>query len=121
VKELFVTEDMGINWKYLKNYIFDFEWGTTKFSSTLPGKNYETRVFFTHDPKMKGHQMSKQKWKESVHLFYSDDWLKTKTQQLSAGNSIIMTDHYIFVGQAVSSTRVKIHVARAEEGFLKFR
>ena len=32
-----------------------------------------------------------------------------------------MTNHYMFVAKAISSENVKIHVARAEEGFLGFR
>ena len=40
---------------------------------------------------------------------------------LEAGNSIVMTNHYMFVAKAISSENVKIHVARAEEGFLGFR
>lgn len=32
-----------------------------------------------------------------------------------------MTNHYMFVAKAVSSDEVKIHVSRAEAGFLDFR
>lgn len=32
-----------------------------------------------------------------------------------------MTDHYMFVAKAISSETVKIHVSRAESGFLDFR
>jgi len=32
-----------------------------------------------------------------------------------------MTNHYMFVAKAISSNNVKIHVSRAEEGFLNFR
>lgn len=32
-----------------------------------------------------------------------------------------MTNHYMFVAKAISSEAVKIHVARAEAGFLDFR
>ena len=32
-----------------------------------------------------------------------------------------MTNHYMFVAKAISSENVKIHVSRAEEGFLGFR
>lgn len=40
---------------------------------------------------------------------------------LDSGNSIIMTNHYMFVAKAVSSNTVKIHTSRAEAGFLEFR
>ena len=32
-----------------------------------------------------------------------------------------MTNHYMFVAKAISSENVKVHVSRAEEGFLNFR
>lgn len=54
-------------------------------------------------------------------MYYSDDFFKTMKNALDAGNSIVMTDHYMFVAKAISSENVKIHVSRAEEGFLGFR
>jgi len=56
-----------------------------------------------------------------VHLYYSDDFFKTMKSALDAGNSVVMTNHYMFVAKAISSDAVKIHVSRAEGGFLDFR
>jgi hypothetical protein len=120
-KELYLTKDLGASWQYLKDHVFDFAWGTTKFSSTLGHKNVETRIFITNDPDLRGHQRAKERWNQNVHLYYSDDFFKTQHQALDAGNSIIMTDHYIFIAKAVSSNTVKIHVARAEGSFLDFK
>lgn len=106
----------------MKNYVFDFAWGTTTYSEKLPGdKNVESRIFITHDPELKGHQKTRERWKQSVHLYYSDDFFKTQKNALDAGNSIVMTNHYMFVAKAISSDEVKIHVSRAEGGFLDFR
>jgi hypothetical protein len=112
---------LGNSWQYLKSYVFDFAWGTTTFSGTLGGKNIESRIFITHDPDLKGHQKTRERWKQSVHLYYSDDFFKTQNNALDAGNSIVMTNHYMFVAKAISSEAVKIHVSRAEAGFLDFR
>merc|ERR1719183_261334 len=120
-KELYVTKDLGNSWQYLKSYVFDFAWGTTTFSGSLEGKNVESRIFITHDPDLKGHQKTRERWKQSVHLYYSDDFFKTQKNALDAGNSIVMTNHYMFVAKAISSEAVKIHVSRAEAGFLDFR
>lgn len=87
----------------------------------MGGKNVESRIFITHDPDLKGHQKTRERWKQSVHLYYSDDFFKTQNNALDAGNSIVMTNHYMFVAKAISSEAVKIHVARAEAGFLDFR
>ena len=121
-KELYVTKDLGNSWQYLKSYVFDFAWGTTKYSSTLgKTKNVESRIFITNDPDLKGHQKTRERWKQSVHLYYSDDFFKTQKNALDAGNSIVMTDHYMFVAKAITSETVNIHVSRAEAGFLDFR
>lgn len=56
-----------------------------------------------------------------MHLYYSDDFFKTEKIALDAGNSIIMTNHYMFVAKAVSAATVKIHVSRAEGAFLDFK
>ena len=37
----------------------------------------ESRIFLTHDPDLKGHQKTKERWNENVHLYYSDDFFKT--------------------------------------------
>jgi hypothetical protein len=121
-KELYVTKDIGNSWQYLKSYVFDFSWGTSTYSAGLRnGKNVETRIFITHDPELKGHQKTRERWKQSVHLYYSDDFFKTQKQALDAGNSIVMTNHYMFVAKAISNEAVKVQVSRAETGFLDFR
>jgi len=121
-KELYITKDLGQSWQYLKSYVFDFAWGTTKYSGSLPGqKNVESRIFITNDPDLKGHQKTRERWKQSVHLYYSDDFFKTQKNALDAGNSIVMTNHYMFVAKAISPESIKIHVSRAEAGFLDFR
>jgi len=63
----------------------------------------------------------KVRWKEHVNLYYSDDLFKSKKLALDGGNNIVLTNDYMFVAKAVSPTRLKIHVSKAEEGFLTFR
>ena len=70
---------------------------------------------------MKGHQHTGgERWKESVHLYYSDDQFKTEHQALDAGNSIVKTEYYMFIAKAISASAVKIFVSNAESGFLEF-
>jgi hypothetical protein len=69
---------------------------------------------------LKGHQKTRQRWKESVNLYYSDDFFKSQTLELKSGNSIVMTKHYMFVARAISEHQIEVHVSRAEEGFKQF-
>jgi len=127
-KELYVTKDLGQTWQFMKSYVFDFAWGVTKKSQSITfglreiGKEKsETRIFITHDPDLKGHQKTRERWKESVHLYESNDFFKTMNKVLDGGNSIVMTQHYMFVAKAVSHEHVSIYVSRAHTQFLDFR
>jgi len=70
---------------------------------------------------MKGHQKTRENWKDSVHLYESTDFFKTMNKVLDAGNSIILTMHYMFVAKAVSKDHVSIYVSRAHAQFLDFK
>lgn len=56
-KELYYTKDLGNTWQYLKSYVFDFQWGTSKYANSGQAgrKHVESRIFLTHDPDLKGH------------------------------------------------------------------
>jgi hypothetical protein len=56
-KELYITKDLGNSWQFLKQYVYDFAWGITKYSSGIHNnvKNVESRIFITHNPDLKGH------------------------------------------------------------------
>lgn len=82
---------------------------------------FDSRIFITHDPDLKGHQKTRERWKQSVHLYYSDDFFKTEKMALEAGNSIVSTNNYMFVAKAVSPETVMIHVSTAAKQFLDFK
>jgi len=112
-KELYVTKDMGQSWQFMREYVYDFAWGFTK--SALEVKNHKMpkeRVFITHDPTATGHQnQDKKTWSPSVNLYYSDDFFKTKRVALNNGNSIIKTEHYMFIARANKKEFVEIYVS----------
>jgi hypothetical protein len=122
-----VTKNLGTSWEFISSYVFDFSWGYTSYSYQIQGTEApelattESRIFITHDPNISGHQQTREKWKQSVNLYYSDDWFKTKNLALESGNSIVMTNHYMFIALANSNDAVKVHVSRAKGGFLDFR
>jgi hypothetical protein len=55
-KELYATEDLGKNWKYLTNYVFDFEWGVSKKTQGIKVHVPEERIFITREDASKSHQ-----------------------------------------------------------------
>ena len=63
-KELYVTKDLGTEWIYVTNYVFDFEWGTSTSAVAQGIKIPDERIFVTRDAEGKGHQSEskKQKW-----------------------------------------------------------
>jgi len=54
-KELFVTRNLGEEWNFLTNYVYDFEWGQTKFAKDKGVKIPDERIFVTKDDDAKGH------------------------------------------------------------------
>jgi Sortilin, neurotensin receptor 3, len=121
-KELYVTKDLGTSWQFLKEYVYDFSWGITAYANDRGIKRLPSeRIFITHDPTATGHQNQQKKtWSPSVNLYYSDDFFKTKKLALNNGNSIIKTDHYMFVAKANKHEKVSIYVSSVLHGFLNF-
>lgn len=60
-------------------------------------------------------------WSPQVNLYYSDDFFKNqKKLALGNGNSIIKTEHYMFVARATQREWVEIYVSTYQQGFLDF-
>ena len=55
-----------------------------------------------------------------MNLYYSDDFFNTKKLALNNGNSIIKTDHYMFIAKATKREMVEIFVSNILHGFLNF-
>lgn len=121
-KELYMTKDLGQSWQFLKDYVYDFAWGITPFANEQGIKRLpKERIFITHDPTATGHQNQQQKtWSPSVNLYFSDDFYKSKKLALNNGNSIIKTDHYMFIAKATKREFVEIYVSNVLHGFLNF-
>jgi len=54
-KEIFVTKNLGEEWNYLTNYVYDFEWGQSDFAKKHDGNIPDERIFVTRDENAKGH------------------------------------------------------------------
>lgn len=98
-KELYVTKDLGQEWTYLTNYVFDFEWGQSKFALNNKVEIPDQRVFVTRDADGKGHQSQSKKkaWSTKIDLFVSDDLFKTSKLLVEAGNTIVKTPQFMFI------------------------
>lgn len=55
-----------------------------------------------------------------MNLYYSDDFFATKKLALNNGNSIIKTEHYMFIAKATKKEAVEIFVSTVLMGFLNF-
>ena len=53
-----------------------------------------------------------------MNLYYSDDFFTTKKMALNNGNSIIKTEHYMFIAKATKKELVEIYVSTNLQGFL---
>ena len=53
-------------------------------------------------------------------MYYSDDFFASKKLALNNGNSIIKTEHYLFIAKATHDELVEIYVSSMIMGFLNF-
>lgn len=115
-KELYVTKNLGEEWTYLTNYVFDFEWAETTFTAENRKKyltNFpEERIFVTREPVNSDHQTragTRGNWSVTVNLYMSDDFFKTAPRMLvEGGNTIAKTQKYMFVTVAASKFQGKL-------------
>jgi hypothetical protein len=103
-KELFMTKNLGEEWNYMTNYVFDFEWGQSSHAKAKHHKIPDERIFVTRDEDAKGHQSSSRTdiWSTQIDLHVSDDFFKNSMKILDQGNTIVKTPQYMFI--AVSHT-----------------
>jgi hypothetical protein len=54
-KELYYTDDLGTKWKYLTNFVFDFEWGVTKKALEFGAHIPHDRIWITRESNETAH------------------------------------------------------------------
>jgi hypothetical protein len=93
-KELFATRNLGKEWYYVTDYVFDFEWGQSKHAKNKGVVIPDERIFVTRDPLQTKKQTDskRERWSLKINLYVSDDWFKTSTELLKRGNTIRKTD-----------------------------
>lgn len=119
-KEMYMTKDLGAEWRYMTNYIYDMEWGQSKYASEHGVAIPDERIFATRDPDATGHQAASKKgtWSTEIDLYMSDDFFKTSKMILEAGNTLVKTPQYMFVATSHSDeTRITIWSSTYESGF----
>ena len=102
-KELYYTKDVGEEWNYLTNYVFDFEWGGSPIAAQNGIHIPDERIYVTRDDTNNKHQITNKKlaWNTEVDLYVSDDFFATTPEMLvERGNTIIKTPQYMFVSVA---------------------
>ena len=102
-KELYYTKDVGEEWNYITNYVFDFEWGASPIAAQNGINIPDQRIYVTRDDSNTKHQITNKKlsWNTEVDLFVSDDFFySTPELLLERGNTIIKTPQYMFVSVA---------------------
>lgn len=124
-KELYYTQDVGAEWNYITNYVFDFEWGQSTLANERGVKIPDSRIFVTRDDTNTKHQRtsSKNSWNNDVDLYYSDDFFKSApVTVVEGGNTIIKTPQYMFVSVAKNDKkRVEVYTSTYRSGFSNVR
>jgi hypothetical protein len=124
-KELYTTENLGIEWKYLTNYVFDFEWAVSrKTKENTKFQVPEERVFCTREANNTDHQSHagvRGNWSPHVNLYMSDDLFATTPKlMLESANTIVKTDAYMFITRSHKESdggMVNVFVSNYKSGF----
>ena len=123
-KELYITKDLGEEWNFVNNYVFDFEWGQSTYARDNGVKIPDERIFATRDPNSSGHQATSKIgiWSPNIDCYMSDDLFATQQMVVESGNTLVKTPQYMFV--AVSHTdeqRITIYSSNYKSGFAKIK
>ncbi len=120
-KELYYTKDVGEEWNYITNYVFDFEWGTSPLAAKNGISIPDERIYVTRDDTNTKHQITSKKlhWNTQVDLYMSDNFFATTPEVLlEKGNTLIKTPQYMFVSVAHDDqVRVQIYSSTFRSGF----
>jgi len=92
-KELFITKNLGEEWNYMTNYVFDFEWGQSAHAVAKHIIIPDERIFVTRNEDASGHQSDSKTniWSTNIDLFVSNDFFKTADKILEQGNTLVKT------------------------------
>jgi len=126
-KELYTTENLGIEWKYLTNYVFDFEWAVSRKTKENTHIHVpEERVFITREANNTDHQSHagvRGNWSPHVNLYMSDDLFATTPKLvLESANTIVKTEAYMFVTRSHAESdggMVNVFVSNYKSGFMR--
>lgn len=83
----------------MQNYVFDFEWGASKYANDNGMPIDDQRIFVTRDPDSAGHQAASKKgtWSTKIDLYVSDDLFRTSTMVIEGGNTIVKTSQWMYI------------------------
>lgn len=112
VKELYVTQTLGNDWKIIGDYVHMFAWGVKDQAMIKAGVPKE-RVILTYQPRGRGNQQFDKKWSYKVDLVYSDDFFETKVIAVSKGNRFLLTNKYLYVSQVLDQETQEVQLLHA--------
>ena len=119
VKELFVTQTLGEDWKILGDYIHTFSWGVKDENMIKAGIPKE-RIILTYQPRGRGNQQFEKKWSYKVDLVYSDDFFETKVVGVRKGNRFLLTSKYLYVSQVLDQETQEVQLLHAKSTDKKY-
>jgi len=117
-KAIFVTFDLGQNWKPIKSYVVQFNWGIVEKEQIDKGVPKE-RILLTYEPRGTGHQQDLG-WNYKVDLVYSDDFFKTTILLVSKGNKFLLTNHYLFVATVSDQETQEVFLLGSKSTHFKY-
>jgi hypothetical protein len=117
-KKLFASRDAGATWKFLQDYVVQFDWAHSMKNGMAEALPEEAIIYSAVEAK-KGHQ-SFGVWDAQVDLFMTVDMFVTVSKLVERGNRFLFTDKYLAVAQ-VTPTGNYVSLVLSNDGAKTFR
>lgn len=114
-REVYYTKDLGETWKFLKDYVIEFEWA--KYDSE---DQIEDTLLFLLIQKNTGGHLDSGTWAAGNTLVSTSDFMVTSRTVVKGANRFAMVTEYIYVARVKISGGVDMVMSRRDNKFATF-
>ena len=112
VRELYVTQTLGNDWKLLGDYVQQFSWGVGNLEHIKMGIPKE-RILLTYLPGGRGNQKKTKNYSYKYDFVYSDNFFKSKFVGVRKGSKFFIKNDILYVAQVEDQESQIINLLRA--------
>jgi hypothetical protein len=113
--EVYLTTDLGANWKFLQDFALQYEWAKKDKDDGIP----EKRILIVKQGDQTTNQ-SPDEWSYQNMLLKSDDFYSHSKVIVKGGNRFVLTKDYLYVAKVIKDGKKILTSAKRISDFTKF-